>query len=129
MPSSMPRDEILYFKRPPLGARLICFNLAPQVTEEELLTLFSTFGTVQNICIAGEFAFITYYSIADAEHAMFEIGVDKNHDNMAAPCFYGKRIRVKKTHVNKNSDPKFDVYQHDEAVSIPLSFFFFFSSS
>jgi RNA recognition motif-containing protein len=123
----MSNDEILYFKRPPLSARLICFDLSPQVSQQELETLFSTFGPLQSLIKVGEYAFIYYYSSVDATRALYEIGSDNFGENLAAPRFYGKRIRVSRQKKEKLSSTSamFEKLQHDEAANMANYFFGF----
>ena len=77
--------------------RLFTANLAPDVTEEDLMEEFSYFGGVRSLkIIEGKgIGFVTMYHPADAERARIGLnGID----------FHGRRIRVERANPRRRKN-------------------------
>lgn len=114
-------DELIFFRQPPLAARLMVYGLDPRVQEDDLRRIFLHFGAllsldVRNAGLGERQAFVNYFCAASATHAMAEIGSpDKGITNQAAPTLYGRKLQVRfRTRDMSCDGPAGDWLQDDE---------------
>ena len=109
-------DELVFFRRPPIEARLMAYELAPACRRSDLYRIFEQFGPLQSLDISADRAFINFYAASSANAAMSEIGSIQNEKaNPGAPSLYGKRLLVRQ---RTKLDPKVtDWLREGEAVS------------
>jgi len=122
----MPKDEVIFFKRPPLGARLMAFDLAAGAPiAPDLRRIFATFGPLQSLDVVGDLAFVNFYSGAAADGAMAELGSQAGERaNDAAPSVFGRKLKVRRR-TRAAESGRMDWLLPDEAIAMANEFFGF----
>merc|ERR1711965_360928 len=91
--------EVLYFRSPPLEARLMCYDLPSATTEEELTGIFSAFGSLHSLDVVSQCAFVNFHSARAARRAVAELGSRHGRHQARhysrAPVLHGTPLEVR----------------------------------